>query len=462
LASPDFQAEVARLREDPLVAYPEIRRLKRRLLKILFAAFVEQHGLPHAPRTPRGQDLARFVERGGEVLERFALFQALTEHQEKGDWRRWPENLQRPDTPAVTAFAREHHREIAFHQYVQWLAAGQQQQVWDEADGAGLPFSLYQDLALGAAPGGLETWAYPNLFARGAAIGSPPDAFNLKGQNWGLPPLIPKNLEESGYRLFINTLRANLPPGGIIRLDHVMSLFRLFWIPEGLGPESGAYVRYPASELLGLLTLESQRRRTLVIGEDLGTVAPSIRRNLARARIFSYRVFYFERQGKGDDNFAAPENYPRQAIACATTHDLPTLAGYWEGRDLDLRSQLNLYPSPQLAEQDAASRARDRLLLVQALVHQGLLPPNYEPPTQFCPEELRRAVLAYLGQSRAALVEVRLEDILGLTAQQNLPGTLKQHPNWRQKIFLNLEDLRHHPEAFRIAETLRQTRGGEG
>jgi len=462
LASPDFQAEVARLQEDPLVAYPEIRRLKRRLMKILFAAFVERHGPPHAPHTPRGQDLARFVERGGEALEKFALFQALTEHQEKGDWRRWPENLQRPDTPAVAAFAREYPREIAFHQYVQWLAAGQQQQVWDEADGAGLPFSLYQDLALGAAPGGVETWAYPNLFARGVAIGSPPDAFNLKGQNWGLPPLIPKNLEESGYRLFINTLRANLPPGGIIRLDHVMSLFRLFWIPEGLGPESGAYVRYPASELLGLLTLESQRRRTLVIGEDLGTVAPSIRRNLARARIFSYRVFYFERQGKGDDNFAAPENYPRQAIACATTHDLPTLAGYWEGRDLDLRSQLNLYPSPQLAEQDAASRARDRLLLVQALVHQGLLPPNYEPPTQFCPEELRRAVLAYLGQSRAALVEVRLEDILGLTAQQNLPGTLKQHPNWRQKIFLNLEDLRHHPEAFRIAETLRQTRGGEG
>jgi len=462
LANPDFQAEVARLQEAPLVAYPEIRRQKRRLLKLLFAAFVERHGLPESPLTPRGREFAQFVAQGGENLQKFSLFQALTEHQGKKDWRRWPEKLQRPDTPAVAAFAREHTREMVFYQYVQWLAAVQRQEVWDEAARAGLPFTLYQDLALGAAPGGAETWSYPGLFARGAAIGSPPDAFNLKGQDWGLPPLIPKNLEESGYRLFIHTLRANLPPGGLIRIDHVMSLFRLFWIPEGLGPGEGAYVRYPARDLLGLLTLESQRRRTLVIGEDLGTVAPSIRRHLARARIFSYRVFYFERKGKGDDNFAAPEDYPRQALACATTHDLPTLAGYWEGRDLNLRNQLHLYPSPQLAEQDAASRARDRLLLVKALVQQGLLPPNYEPPADFCPEELRRAVLAYVGQSRAALVEVRLEDILGLTAQQNLPGTLKQHPNWRQKIFQNLEDLRQEPEVTRVAATLRQARRGEG
>jgi 4-alpha-glucanotransferase len=460
LGGPDFQDEVARLQGAPLVAYPEIRRLKRRLLRILFAAFVERHGLPETPLTPRGQDFAQFVAQGGENLRKFSLFQALTEHQGKKDWHRWPENLQRPDTPTVAAFARDHTQEVVFYQYVQWLAAAQRQEVWQEAARAGLPFTLYQDLALGAAPGGAETWSYPGLFARGAAIGSPPDAFNLKGQNWNLPPLIPKNLEESGYRLFINTLRANLPPGGIIRVDHVMSLFRLFWIPEGLGSREGAYVRYPASELLGLLTLESQRRRTLVIGEDLGTVAPSIRRSLARARIFSYRVFYFERKGKGDNNFAAPEDYPRQAIACASTHDLPTLAGYWEGRDLDLRKRLNLYPSLRTAEQDVASRVQDRLLLVKALVQQGLLPPNYEPPTDLCPEELRSAVLAYLGQSRAALVEVRLEDILGLTTQQNLPGTLKQHPNWRQKIIQYLEDLRQDPEVTRVAAILRQARGG--
>ncbi len=454
--SPDFKASLARLRNAPLVAYPEIRRLKRKFLEILFGAFLQEHGAPEAPLTARGRDFARFVAQGGQSLERFSLYQALSDHQRTKDWRRWPQTLQRPDTPDVAAFAPAHRREVSFHSYVQWLAAGQRQEVWEAAGRAGLPFTLYQDLALGAAAGGFETWGYPGLFARGAAMGAPPDAFNLKGQNWDLPPLIPRMLEESGYGLFLDTLRANLPPGGIIRLDHVMGLFRLFWIPEGREPREGAYVRYPARELLGLLKLESRRRRTLIIGEDLGTVAPAIRRDLARARIFSYRVFYFERTW--ENRFKAPEDYPHQAIACATTHDLPTLAGYWEGRDLEFRRRLHLYPTPQSAEQDAAARQEDRLILVKALVQAGLLPPDYSPSPPVCPEELRRAVLAYLGQSRAALVEVRLEDILGLTGQQNFPGTTDQHPNWRQKIFQTLEELRRDPEVLKMAATLRQAR----
>jgi 4-alpha-glucanotransferase len=458
LASPDFQADLDRLREAFLVRYQDVRRLKEKFLHILFNSFSERHGFPEAPRTPRGRDFARFVAEGGKTLENFCIFQALGEHQGKKDWRRWPRDLRRPDTQAVAAFAREHPQEIAFYQYVQWLAAGQRQEVWAEASRVGLPFTLYQDMALGAHADGFETWGHPGFFANGADVGAPPDAFNLKGQNWGLPPVIPRSLEESGYRLFIDIMRANLPPGGIIRLDHVMGLFRLYWIPAGLDPMHGAYVRYPARELLGLLSLESQRRRTLVIGEDLGTVAPSIRRQLAQSRIFSYRVFYFERKGKNDKTFSPPEVYPRQAMACITTHDLPTLAGYWEGRDLDLKKEFNLYPSPRMAEEDAASRAEDRRLLVEALVRQGLLPPDYSPPADVCPEEIRRGVLTYLGQSRAALVETRLEDFLGLTAQQNLPGTTDQHPNWAQKIFATLEELRHNPEISRLAATLRQTR----
>uniref|UniRef100_A0A7C3UZ77 4-alpha-glucanotransferase n=1 Tax=Desulfobacca acetoxidans TaxID=60893 RepID=A0A7C3UZ77_9BACT len=458
LANQDFQADLNRLRNSPLVAYPKVRHLKLKFFRFLFDAFAKGHGLPEAPRTSRGRQFARFVEENGETLRNFALFQALGDHQPKKDWRRWPQNLQRPDTPAVAAFAREHRRDLAFYQYIQWLAAEQRQEVWDAATRAGLPFTLYQDLALGAAPHGFETWGHPGLFAHGASMGAPPDAFNLKGQDWGLPPLIPRRLEESGYRLFIDILRANLPPGGIVRLDHVMGLFRLYWIPQGLDPQEGAYVRYPARDLLGLLALESQRRQTLVIGEDLGTVPASIRRELARHRIFSYRVFYFERDWEGDQHFIPPEDYPRLSLACATTHDLPTLAGYWEGRDLILKNQLNLYPSPQMAKQDALCRSRDRLLLVAALIREGLLPPNFSPPVHFCPDELREAVLAYLGESQAALVEARLEDLLGLTAQQNLPGTTRQHPNWQQKIFQTLEDLRRNPEVIRLAETLRRAR----
>lgn len=460
LAGPDFQAHLRRLRKAPLMNYPEVYRLKRQILELLFAAFTEGHGLPEAPRTPRGQEFARFVAQGGESLKNFSLYQALADHQGKTDWRRWPQPLQDPDSPAVAAFAQEQAREIYFQQYLQWLAAGQRQEVWAEAQRNGLPFTLYQDLALGTAAGGFETWGYPGLFASGASMGAPPDAFNPRGQDWGLPPLIPRYLEESGHRLFVETLRANLPPGGIVRLDHVMGLFRLFCIPAGMEPAAGAYVRYPARELLGLLTLESHRRRTLIIGEDLGTVAPRIRRELARARIFSYRVFYFERTS--GNRFTPPEDYPHLALAAATTHDLPTLAGYWEGRDIQLKEHMHLYPRPRMAEQDAASREQDRLLLVEALKNRGWLSPDFVPQPQPCPEDVRRGVLAYLGESRAALLEVRLEDILGLTAQQNLPGTTDQHPNWRQKIFPPLEDLRRDPQVAQLAAILGQARGSAG
>jgi len=457
LASPEFQADLTSLRDAPLVVYPEVRRLKRRVLELLFAAFVKRHGLPETPRTPRGQEFSLFVTQAGESLRKFSLFQALADVQGRSNWHRWPEALHGPDTPEVAAFALEHARDLRFHQYVQWLAAQQRQAVWEEARRAVLPFSLYQDLALGASPGGFETWGYPDLFARGAAMGAPPDAFNPRGQNWGLPPLIPRNLEESGYHLFIDTLRANLPPGGILRMDHVMGLFRLFWIPQGHG--IGAYVRYPARDFLGLLTLESHRRQTLIIGEDLGTVAPLTRRKLAQARIFSYRVFFFEREQ--GNHFKAPGNYPRQAIATATTHDLPTLAGYWEGRDLDLRESLDLYPSPQMAAVDAASRVADRQLLMEALKQQGLVPPHCSSSLKQCPVEARQGVLKYLGESQAALLEVRLEDILGLTAQQNLPGTTYQHPNWRQKIPPALEEMRQNPEVQSLAAKLRQARRQE-
>ncbi len=454
LASPEFQAAVARLRQADLVAYPEVLRLKRQALLWLFQAFLSRHAPPTAPRTARGRKFARFLAGAGESLARFALYQALAERHGGSDWRRWPRAYQDPASPAVAAYGREHPQEIQFHQYVQWLAAAQLGQAWARARQVGLPFSLYQDLALGVAPGGFETWAHPQLFARDIALGAPPDAFNPRGQNWALPPLIPERLRESGYRLFIETLRQNCPPEGLLRLDHAMSLFRLFWIPRGREPQEGAYVHYPARELLGILALESLRSRTLIIGEDLGTLTPAIRRGLARAGLFSYRVFYFERNHTGA--FRAPEDYPERAVAAVTTHDLPTLAGYWQEKDLDLRSRLHLYPDPHRKEAEVKAREQDRRRLVEALGHRGLLPEGsgLKYPSQPCPAEVRFGVLDYLAQSRAALLEVRLEEIFGLTTQQNLPGTTREHPNWRQKLAVNLKDLRRAPEGLRLTERM--------
>ena len=359
----------------------------------------------------------------------------------------------------MAGFVREHRTETRLYQYAQWLAADQLQQVSEAAHRCGLPFTLYQDLALGADAGGFDTWAYPDLFAKDVAIGAPPDAFSPKGQNWGIPPIIPEALRESGYQLFIDTIRANGPAGGMLRLDHVMGLFRLLWIPAGMAAAQGAYVYYPARELLAVLALESVRRRTLIIGEDLGTVSPRVRRDLDRLGVFSYRVFYFER--RLDGGFLPPESYPARAVAAVTTHDLPTLAGFWQGRDLAFRRDANLYADPHQAATDAAQRQQDRLQLVEALQGRGLLPDGVEPrpePGSPCPPQVREGVLEYLAQSEAALLEVRLEEVFGWADQQNFPGTQEEHPNWRRRLPLTLEEMARDPEPVRLAERLNKYR----
>ena len=234
LASPEFQAAKARLAAAPLVPYGEVHRLKHRVLKLLYQTFCEAHGAPEAPPVrPGGRSSPGLWRPGASPWPGSASFPPWRITLQQGDWRRWPEPYQHPESPAVAEFAREHPREVRFFQYGQWLAATQLGQVCQEAQEQGLPFTLYEDLALGASPGGFDTWAHQELFARGPAIGAPPDAFNPQGQNWGLPPLIPERLRASGYQLFIDTLRANIPPGGMLRMDHVMGLFRLLWIPQG-------------------------------------------------------------------------------------------------------------------------------------------------------------------------------------------------------------------------------------
>lgn len=468
LASSEFQAARARLQRAPLVVYGDVYRLKRKVLKLLYRTFTELHGVPETSGTARGREFAAFLAARGESLQKFGRYCALADSFRQGDWRRWPEPYQDPAGPVVADFAASHLPEIRAHQYAQWLAATQLVGICRQARDQGLPFTLYEDLALGASPGGYDTWAHQELFAAAAALGAPPDAFNPKGQNWGLPPLIPERLRESGYQLFIESLRANLPPGGMLRLDHVMGLFRLLWIPQGRKAAHGAYVNYPARELLAILALESVRRRALIIGEDLGTVPDYIRRELAQTGILSYRVFYFERDG--ENRFLAPEAYPAMAMATVTTHDLPTLTGYCQGRDLALKQELKLYATPPMAETDARNREQDRRLLAQALEHRGLLPAGVGAATyagDSCPRELRTAVLEYLAQSPAALLEVRLEEIFGLVEQQNLPGTHKKHPNWRRKFPLTLKQMAGDPKAAQVAARLNKYRsrkiaGGAG
>jgi (1->4)-alpha-D-glucan 1-alpha-D-glucosylmutase len=236
----------------------------------------------------------------------------------------------------------------------------------------GLGVGLYADLAVSVDRGGAEAWSNQALYALAASVGAPPDDFNLRGQDWGLPPLAPGRLRAAAYEPFIATLRANMRHTGALRIDHVMGLARLFWVPQAGEPSNGAYVHYPFEDLLGVVALESHRNRCMVIGEDLGTVPDEVRATLARAGILSYRVLFFERQNSGD--FKPPAEYPADALVTAATHDLPTLAGYWAGRDLTLRQELGLFPAESVRQGQVLARAQDRARMLLALESEGLLP----------------------------------------------------------------------------------------
>src|SRR5690606_21300188 len=309
------------------------------------------------------------------------------------------------------------------------------------------------------ARGGADCWRNQGLYASGVSIGAPPDDFNHLGQDWGLPPLNPLRLRASGYGAFIGALRENMSWAGALRIDHVMGLMRLFWIPHGRSAAEGAYVLYPFEDLLGIVALESQRNRCLVIGEDLGTVPPEVRAGMQRVGMLSYRVLYFEQDEHG---FKPPAAYPAAALATVSTHDLPTLSGCWQGQDIVQRDALGLFGSEEARAEALIGRARDRSRLLLALEREGLLPEGMGVDPQSVPEmrpELCRSVHVYLARAPAWLLLVQPEDVLGQLEQANLPGSREEaYPNWRRKLGLALEQWPEHADFLRLTAALRAAR----
>jgi (1->4)-alpha-D-glucan 1-alpha-D-glucosylmutase len=326
---------------------------------------------------------------------------------------------------------------------------------------SGMAVGIYLDLAISIDRGGAESWANQKLYAVGASVGAPPDEVNLLGQNWGLPPLRPNELEASRYEAFIATLRANMRYSGALRIDHVMGLYRLYWIPPGASAAEGAYVHYPFADLLTILALESVRNECMVIGEDLGTVPDAVREGLQGARVMSYRVLYFERDKAGA--FKPPEHYPVDALVAASTHDLATLAGYWESHDLEVRSQLDLFPSEEVRREYVANRSADIARLREALEREGLLPASDSAPrTASLDPTTAEAIHAYLARTPARLFVVQIEDVLGVRDQPNLPGTVEEQPNWRRRLPLRLDEIERDERFLRTAQTLARIRPAAG
>ena len=444
--APDFQARLSALRAADLVDYAGVAELKNSILERLYRHFRKHH---LDADSARGREFLAWRAAGGADLAQFALYQTLQEHLFAQDancwgWPVWPEQYRDPAAAAVAGFAVAHRERVEYFQYLQWLAATQLEAAGVAARQQGMRIGLYQDLAVGVDLGGADTWADRELYAIGARIGCPPDDFSLMGQDWGLPPWIPERLREQGYAPFIAMLRANMRGAGALRLDHVMGLMRLYWAPPGEDARSGAYLNYPLNDLLGILALESRRNQCLIVGEDLGTVPDAVRGALHDLGVLSYRLFYFERDW-GQENhgaFKLPHEYPQQALVAGSTHDLPTLAGYWRGEDIELRTRLGLYPSDEQRTHQIAERALDRGRLLATLARAGLLPDDVSPDPEQVPAMtpgLLRAIHRYLARTPSKLFMLQAEDLLNQTEQANLPGTVEQHPNWQRKLRLDIE-----------------------
>ncbi|HYO60564.1 MAG TPA: 4-alpha-glucanotransferase [Actinomycetota bacterium] len=390
----------------------EVYRLKMEALERLWRARGDDAGF-HA-----------FRERHGASLTDFATYMALVEHHGGGP-ATWPAKHRDPARPAVKKFRVENEERVLFHEWVQWLL---ERQLLSAADEIG----LVHDLAIGVDPEGADAWLWSDVFARGVTVGAPPDLFNSHGQNWGLPPFDPWRLRSAGYRPYVETLRANLVGAAGIRVDHVLGLFRLFWIPEGTGPTDGTYVRYPYGDLLDILALESHRAGAFVVGEDLGTVEDVVPEEMGARNMLSYRLLWFDER---------PDEYPELSLAAITNHDLPTVAGMWTGEDLEEQRALGLDPNEE-AEADVRERFRKAARLRD----------------DAAPADAVRKAHSLLAKSSSAVVVATLEDALEVRRRPNQPGTTDERPNWSMPLPAPIDDLDERPLVKSVARTLARGR----
>ncbi len=411
-------AERARaLNADRRIDRDEVFRLKIGALERIWDV-VSQRDLP---------ELDAFVAEQGDGLRQFATFCAFAERFQSG-WHRWRQELRHPGSPAVRAEARKRPvaDRIRFHA---WL----QLQIDRQLARASRVMPVMQDLPIGFDADGADAWAFQDVLAEGISVGAPPDEFNTKGQNWGLPPFVPAKLRAAGYQPFIDTIRGCVRHAGGLRIDHVMGLFRLYWIPNGLEARDGAYVRSNARDLLAIAALESQRARAVIVGEDLGTVEEEARTALMRAHILSYRLLWFER--------SAPAGYPEQALAAVTTHDLPTIAGLWTGSDMRVQKALGLAPNEQ--------GTRDILRRVRRMTR--------APAATPLPRVIARVHEA-LAAAPSRILTATLDDAMAVEERPNMPATTDEWPNWSIALPMPIEDLEKSAPVARLARILSRGR----
>ncbi len=443
--SADYQSKLALTRAEDLVNYAAVASLKYELLEILFDDFMSTGGFEN--KDEHSQSFTRFIEEQGEDLYTLATFEALYEHFRNidasiYDWKLWPEEYQSPNTEQIKIFQKSHDKRIQYFMYLQWLAHEQLTKAAILTKTHNMPLGLYLDLAVGCDGSGVDVWSNQEVYVSGASVGAPPDAMNTLGQNWGLTPMNPVTLKEQGYLPLIKALRCNMKYAGALRIDHILGLLRQYWVAPGMGAHEGIYITFPLDDILNIIALESRRSRCVVIGEDLGTVPEGFSDIIAKSGLLSYKVLYFERWWE-TGLFKRPELYPSQSIATVSTHDVPTLVGWWASRDLTWRRELNLYPNDELKDQEQKDRIKDRHFLISALKDVGTLSNDdvSDETLEITNSDLNIAVQKYIAVSPSHIQLIPLEDGLELIEQVNIPGTIGEHPNWRQKLPIDLNEI---------------------
>ncbi|WP_131114040.1 glycogen debranching protein GlgX [Lichenihabitans psoromatis] len=427
----DQAGAIAALRALKNVAYPGVWSLKKTVLRVAFDVFDARRKQSRDDADIR--DFESFARDGGTSLAHFAAFMAIEAERQGQPWWEWPEGLRRPEAAGIAEFAGTNTGDFFFQIYLQWLADRQFGAAAAAGRAAGLNFGFYRDLAVGTANDGAESWANQGVYATGVSVGAPPDAFSANGQTWALPPPNPAVPGRAWLDTFATLLAANMRHAGALRIDHAMGLSRLFWIPDNAPGSAGAYVHYPMEEMIGELSLESHRAKCLVIGEDLGTVAPGFRDRMAAADILSYRVVFFEREKEGL-GFDPASAYPEKAVACVSTHDLPTLSGWWHGLEIEERRAIGSF-TPEEADKAEADRAIERVKLAEVLGAPGLA----DNPD--AGSELVGAIHRFVGSTPSMLVMAQADDLVGERVAVNLPGTDNERPNWRRRLDVDVSDL---------------------
>jgi len=465
VGSAEFQQRLQKARDAHWVNYTEVSELKMSILPLLFTEFKHRH---LDKNSDRAQAFLAFVEEGGDSLMHQAAFDALhaelhAEDSNMWGWPVFPEKYRTFESPATQKYIKENIEKVHLYMYLQWLADCQINDAQSLAEEKGMAVGLYRDLAVGVADSGSETWADEGNLVMDASIGAPPDILGPLGQNWGLPPLNPEVLQATGYDAYIKLLRANMKHCGALRIDHVLGLLRLWWIPKGEDATQGAYIYYPVQDMLAILALESHRYQCSVIGEDLGTVPDEIVDILADAGVHSYKVFFFE-TSEEDGGFISPKHYASQSMAALCTHDMPTLRGFWHCDDLKMGQEIGLYPNQEQLNGLFDDRLECKQGILDSVAWHGFLPDGVGRDASQVPMDsyLAEALQLHVAAGSSTLLSVQLEDWLEMDQPVNIPGTVDEYPNWRRKLSMNLDEIFAHDGVNRIASRLTEVREKAG